>query len=222
MASEELKELYQKKTTTYANSRPEMLTFAPAHCNKVLDVGCGEGNFAVTLKTQKNCEVWGVDINQPASDSAAHHLDKILCVDLTENMDVIPDNYFDVIYFNDVLEHLPNPARLLKDIRKKLVPNGVVIASIPNVRHFSVLLMLLRDKDFKYEQAGIMDETHLRFFTRKSIMRLFEESDYDINSLTPINASKSIRPKLMKLFTLGLIGNDISYLQYVVVASPHS
>lgn len=222
MSNEALEKLYEKKTGYYANPRPEMLSFLPQSSKKILDVGCGKGDFAAALKKQPSVEeVWGVDISSSSIEHAKSLLDTALCTDLTEDVSVLPDHHFDAIYFNDMLEHIVDPKSLLQDLASKLSDDGVVIASIPNIRHFKVLLMLLKDKDFKYEQAGVMDETHLRFFTKKSMVRLFESADYCIESITPINKSKSVRPKLMKLFTLGLIGSDISYLQYVVVAKPN-
>ncbi len=221
MSKDALDKLYEKKKGYYANPRPEMLAFLPQTSKKVLDIGCGKGDFAAALKNQSPVdEVWGIDISTASIEVAKTLLDTAICTDLTEDVSVLPDNYFDTIYFNDMLEHIVDPKSLLQDLTSKISEDGVVIASIPNIRHFKVLLMLLKDKDFKYEQAGVMDETHLRFFTRKSMVRLFESAGYEIQSISPINKSKSIRPKLMKLLTLGLIGNDISYLQYVVVAKP--
>ena len=75
---------------------------------------------------------------------------------------------------------------------------------------------LLAKKDFEYESAGVMDETHLRFFTKVSMGRMFEEAGYQNVVVTPISKSRSFRPKFFKLFTLGLIGSDISYPQFVV------
>ncbi len=76
-------------------------------------------------------------------------------------MNVLPDGYFDVIFFNGVLEHIIDPRSLLEEISSKLSPDGVVVMSTPNVRHHKVLTMLLLTKDFKYERAGMMDEPHL-------------------------------------------------------------
>ncbi len=219
MKNKSIERLYEKKHNYYSNSRSEMLRFVPENCQNILEVGCGEGGFLAAVKEIHNLEAWGVDISESAISCASGLIDKAICVDLTENMDVLPEGYFDAIFFNDVIEHIIDPGNLLKNIASKLAPNGVVIASIPNARHFKMLLMLLWDKDFKYEKAGLMDEAHLRFFTRKSMIRLFKSVDYNLHSITPINKSKSLRPVLIKLFTLGLIGNDISYLQYVIVAN---
>lgn len=221
MATESLKKIYENKKDYYSSVRSEMLQFVPENCQRVLEVGCGEGGFISTVKKMTAAEAWGVDISEESISIASEHIDKAICTDLTEDMSILPNNYFDAIFFNDVLEHIIDPESLLKDISSKLSSNGVVIASIPNFRHHKVLVMLLRDKDFKYEGAGVMDNSHLRFFTRKSMIRLFKTANYNIQSIVPINKSKSLRPVLIKLFTLGIIGNDISFLQYVIVARTH-
>lgn len=218
MATQAVERLYENKKDYYSGVRSEMLQFVPEHCQRVLDVGCGEGGFISAVKQMTQAEAWGVDINASSISIATDRIDKAICTDLTEDISILPDQYFDAIFFNDVLEHIVDPENLLKDMALKLAPEGVIIASIPNVRHYKVLLMLLRDKDFKYEKAGVMDESHLRFFTRKSMVRLFKAAGYDVQSVTAINKSKSLRPVFIKLMTLGLIGRDISYLQYVVIA----
>ena len=102
--------------------------------------------------------------------------------------------------------------------------NGIVVASIPNIRHYRILIMLLKNKDFKYEKIGIMDETHLRlrFFTKKSMIWLFDTAGYQVTNTVPLQKTKSFKPILLNLFSLGFAGNDISYLQYTIIAEKHA
>lgn len=218
MENNTLNNLYDKSENYYAGLRSEMLPFFPAGSQKVLDVGCGEGWFGKSIKDKHQSEVWGVDISSKSIEIAKKNIDKAFCINISENHSDIPDHYFDSIFFNDVLEHLIDPYTLLKDIKCKLKDDGVVVASIPNMRHFRVLHKLLFKKDFEYEESGIMDKTHLRFFTQKSMIRMFQEAGYEILKVTPINKTKSLRPVIMKILTFGLIGNDISYLQFVITA----
>lgn len=121
-------------------------------------------------------------------------MDKVF-VGLCENfIDNLPDNHFDAIYFNDVLKHLFDSYSLLNKLKSKLLPKGVIISSIPNMRYHNEIFNLLVKKDWKYEQHGIIDFTHLRFFTGKSIRRMYEDAGYVVKINEGINRTKSIRP----------------------------
>ncbi|MFK7859633.1 MAG: class I SAM-dependent methyltransferase [Granulosicoccus sp.] len=218
MNDQSLEAIYDKETDYYGGVRSEMLQYFPESARTMLDVGCGEGLFGKTAKKKFGAEVWGIDINKSSVEQAENNLDKAFFGDVSHLFDVLPDKYFDVIYFNDVLEHMVDPYRLLKDIQSKLSANGLVVASIPNIRYHRVLTQILLKRDFKYEKAGVMDETHMRFFTQKSIRRMFVEAGYEPITLEPINKGKSIRPLFYQLVSLGLIGRDISYPQFAVTA----
>jgi 2-polyprenyl-3-methyl-5-hydroxy-6-metoxy-1,4-benzoquinol methylase len=220
--NDELVQIYQKNPGYYSGARQEMLPFYPAGAKTVLDVGCGEGNFGALLKKGANCTVWGTDIDAKSIEVASTKLDKTMAGNISDQLDLIPNNYFDAIFFNDVLEHLIDPYSLLKNISSKLSDKGVVIASIPNIRHFRYMMRLVIDREWQYEESGVLDKTHLRFFTKKSMVRMFEENGYEVISVTPINKTKSMRPIFVHLLTLGLLGREISYLQFVVIAKKKS
>lgn len=211
--------LYTNEQNYFGHKRPEMVALFPSQAKRALDVGCSNGIFGLELKKKYNAEVWGVDINNTAIAEAKKRLDQAHCFDLTKNMNELKDNYFDVIYFNDVLEHLVDPYTLLRDIKSKLTDKGQVIASIPNIRYFRVLDDILFKKDFKYQNDGVLDRTHLRFFTKKSIIRMFEESGYKINEVTPINKTRSLRPLKYFFLSLGLFGSDVCYPQFAIKAT---
>ncbi len=219
MQTPSLDALYDKERKYYAVERPEMLPYFPASGNTMLDIGCGEGTFGKTVMDSHGAEVWGIDFDQESIDVARNILTKTFCGDVHQLLDDIPDNYFDAIYFNDVLEHLVDPYTLLEKVRPKLSAKGVVIASIPNLRYFRVLAEILFKRDFRYAKKGVMDETHMRFFTQKSIGRMFVEAGYMVQHLQPMNRSRSFKPKLVQVLTLGLAGADIAYTQIAVVAS---
>lgn len=218
MNDQTLDAIYNKNSDYYGGTRIEMLEYFPEGGHRVLDVGCGEGLFGKALKDRFGAEVWGIDINEESVEMAKERIDTVFCNDIVHLLKELPDSYFDAIYFNDVLEHMVDPYSLLENIAPKLSANGVVVASIPNIRYHRVLTQILLKKDFRYETSGVMDETHMRFFTEKSIRRMFLEAGYKINVLTPINKGKSIRPVFYKLLSLGMIGGDISYPQFAVSA----
>jgi len=140
---------------------------------RVLDVGCATGYMARAL-VERGCVVSGLENDAAAGAEAAPHLDKLVVADL-ETADLVESfgaGRYDVVLFGDVLEHVRDPLAVLRKARPLLAPGGSVIASIPNVAHGSVRLALLRGR-FDYQPLGLLDQTHLRFFTRRSVEELF-------------------------------------------------
>ena len=200
--------------------RTEMLDFLPDDYSRILEIGCYDGTFRQYLN--KPCEYWGVEPLKEVADIAKTKMDKVL-VDFYDRVaNEIPDNYFDLIVVNDVIEHIENPWAFLQSIKKKMTANASIVLSIPNVRYYSNLKELLYLKDWEYKDAGILDITHLRFFTEKSIVRLLNECGFKIEKMEGINPIKTVIsnfrfPVVYWLFKL-FIGSDIKYLQFGVRA----
>lgn len=206
-----------KPSGYYDNVRKEMLKYLPENSKKILDVGCGNGAFASLLKQKNQAEVWGIELMEKEAIIAKEIVDKLFIGNCEKYINDLPDNYFDAIYFNDVLEHLADPYSVLEDLKCKLAPNGVIISSIPNVRFFRTFSKVVFLKDWKYDDFGIMDKTHLRFFTNKSIKRMYEELGYEILIHEGINKSRSLKPILFNFLTF-FSQMDIRVLQYATVA----
>jgi 2-polyprenyl-3-methyl-5-hydroxy-6-metoxy-1,4-benzoquinol methylase len=150
---------------------------------RVLEFGCATGYMSEVLKLRLGCVVTGVELEPDAAAVASTRADRVIVgdaevLDLDELLD---DEEFDAVLFADVLEHLKDPGALLRRIRPFIAPGGVVVASIPNVAHGSLRLALLQG-EFRYRQTGLLDGTHLRFFTRASIQDLFEEAGYVVTN----------------------------------------
>ncbi len=201
----------------YSNSRPEMLEFLPDDAKTALDVGCADGTFAFQLRGKGVEEIWGIEYMDSEAQKAKECLDNVFSGPCEDYIDQLPNNFFDVIYFNDVIEHLVDPYTVLQKIREKLTNRGVVISSIPNIRHHSIFTNLLFKKDWKYEAHGIMDKTHLRFFTNKSIRRMYQEAGYTIQRQEGINASSSLKVLLYNIPFL-FTSMDMKYVQFATVA----
>ena len=201
----------------YSFPRNEMLKLLPKTAKRVLEVGCGRGTFAAQIKDYNNAEIWGIEYMQKEGEIAEKILDKTFIGAVEDYIDELPDNYFDAIYFNDVLEHLAYPDDVLRDLKPKLVENGLVISSIPNLRNFRVLKMLVVDGNWDYADHGIMDKTHLRWFTKKSIQKMYESVGYEIISNEGINPSKSLKPYIYNIPLL-FRAMDMKYLQFATVA----
>jgi SAM-dependent methyltransferase len=135
---------------------------------RVLDVGCGPGWLAGQLK-ERGHDVTGIDLVE--HPDVAERTDRFVCADLEEPVPESVGGGYDVIITADVLEHVRDPERLLRGLLERLKPGGVVLASVPNISHWysrgRVTLGL-----FNYDQRGILDRTHLRFFTRRSFLKL--------------------------------------------------
>jgi 2-polyprenyl-3-methyl-5-hydroxy-6-metoxy-1,4-benzoquinol methylase len=148
--------------------------------HSVLDIGCGEGFFAELLARGGN-RVTGVDALERAK--CAESLERYIRADLDDGLaEALPElagREFDRVLLQDVLEHLRFPDRLLADCRNLLAPRGQLLVSLPNVANITVRLSLLLGR-FEYAERGILDKTHLRFFTRQTARRLLEENGYEI------------------------------------------
>lgn len=153
--------------------------------SRVLDLGCWTGRLGEKLKKEKGCFVVGVDIDGEALSGAEKREDKVLAIDLDQPerlMKALESEVFDYILALDVLEHLKNPGKLLSSLKIFLKKNGKMIVSVPNVANIDVRLSLLLGK-FEYMRSGILDETHLRFFTFSSIKSLLEKSGWKIEKV---------------------------------------
>jgi SAM-dependent methyltransferase len=147
--------------------------------SRVLEFGCASGYMSLVLRERLGASVVGVELDAEAARLAATHCDRVLVGD-AEELDLeaeLGPERFDTILFADVLEHLRDPAALLRRVRPFVAEGGVVVASIPNVAHASVRLALLAGS-FRYREEGLLDQGHLRFFTREGIQDLFEGAGY--------------------------------------------
>lgn len=202
----------------YRFTRQEMLPFMPADARRVVELGCAEGVFAAAVKERTGAEVWGIEFNAEAAERARAVIDRVLVGDADAQIAELPDSYFDAVVCNDILEHLVDPGATLARLRRKLRPGGVVVASIPNIRYAPALSKVVFRKDFPQDDEGIFDRTHLRFFTRKSIVRLFETAGFSMRRMKGINAYYGPLGLLLTLISLGYFSDSV-YLQYACVAS---
>ncbi len=199
----------------YSSPRPEMSSLLPASALKILDVGCGSGVFAYSLK-QSNLEreIWGIEINPSVAAEAAKVLDRVLIGDISLLLDQLPLDYFDAVYFNDVLEHLPDPYTILRRIKQNVKANGHILVSLPNVRYIRNFFNFIVQKDWAYTDHGILDRTHLRFFTLKSALHMFESMGYKVEEVKGIETTKKWYMRPLNWLCLGYF-EDTFHLQYI-------
>lgn len=165
----------------YGYLRPELLALVPGTARSILEIGCGAGRLGAALKDRQPCQITGVETNPLAAEAARKRLDRVIVGDIeTLEPDFAPHE-FDAVICGDVLEHLREPGRILRRIHQWLKPGGALAASIPNVAHRTVIANLLAG-NWNYEPAGLLDATHLRFFTRSAIERLLYRTNFTIQT----------------------------------------
>lgn len=204
------------------NDRPALREHVPDSVGTLLDVGCNYGGFGHALKRTRAIEVWGVEPDVKCAKVAATRLDHVIDGHFGAS-NPLPDGYFDLITFNDSLEHMVDPRAALELARAKLRPGGRVHCCVPNMRHIENLEHLVLTGDWRYEEHGVRDRTHLRFFTEKSLRRLFEDAGYRVIEMTGINESwwapeHRLRRLLFRLFPR--FTRDMRFVQILVIGEP--
>jgi SAM-dependent methyltransferase len=156
----------------YKKERRELAVLIPEKAEKILDIGCGGGRLGRLLKSQaEDREIWGVEINAEACQEARKWLDHVRREDACTWEPPVEEGYFDVLVFADILEHLLDPKATLEHYLRWLKPTGSVVMSIPNVRYWGLVKNLV-DGYWTYEDEGLLDRDHVRFFTWNEVERL--------------------------------------------------
>jgi len=167
----------------YRQTRTEMLPFLPERYSRVLEIGCDEGDFAAHLSG----EVWGIEPDPDAAAIAAERLHRVLVGTFEATRAALPLGYFDVVVCNDVIEHMVDHDRFLREIGAHIAPGGVLVGSVPNMRYYRALFELLLLRDWDYRDTGVLDRTHLRWFTARSLRRSLQRAGFAIERFEGIN-----------------------------------
>lgn len=190
----------------------------------VLEVGCACGGTLLAIKNKfKNSNLHGIELNDATASIAAQIAD-VRSDDIEKGAITYPENYFDYIIFGDVLEHLYDPWKVLKYLKMHLKPTGKIIASIPNIMHHSVIDSLLKGS-WSYADSGLLDRTHIRFFTLQEIEKMFLQTGYfrlNINTKTVGNqiSESSLLHKITPYMDSKLV-EQFNVYQYIVCAGKH-
>jgi len=208
-----------KKQDYFSAARHEIIDLMPIFSQRVLEVGCGAGQTLEMIKGKNRCaETVGIELFRAAADEARCRVDSVHCLDVEK--DPLPENIgkFNLILLLDVLEHLVDPWTVLKKITNNyLEEDGKVIVSLPNAQHFSLVLPLLLGS-FRYADRGILDKTHLRFFTKSSAAELLESANLNIEKMKPTSLDVHLNSGKLNILTFGIFSNFIAS-QYIYLAS---
>lgn len=236
-----MQEVIEKQKREFQkNSSPEhslafnhdLLALIPKNSSFIIEVGCSNGALAAAyLKENHNTKYIGIEIDANKANIARNYCHDILQI----NIENVGDDFFekykdvDVWVFGDVLEHLQDPWGVLRKIRRVLPKNGSIIVSLPNVQHWSIQLKLAVG-DFRYDPAGgLLDKTHLRFFTRTTMLEMFAEAGFEMEAGFPRIIGDLTNPHIIEAIRLLATAagvdpevalNDSIAFQYVVKFVP--
>jgi len=199
-------------------SREEMVNYVPEDARTVLEIGCGVGSFGRLVKQRQNVEFWGVEVDPVAAERASICLDRVKIGLFPDGVE-LPEKYFDCVVFNDVLEHMIDPWSALRIAKDYLTSSGHVVASVPNIRYLPTLYRLIVRGEWTYTQTGVLDRTHLRFFTKKSMLEMFNEAGYKVSRINGIYAYNIWQIPILELLLPRFIG-ETKYINYAILACP--
>lgn len=219
------------QTPIHEFHNPDLLDIIPWGASKLVEVGCSSGALAREFKKiSPNCHYLGIEIDPAYAKLAARYCDESLVADI-ENID---DAFWqknadkDCWIFGDALEHLRDPWNVLRKVRSVIPQKASIAACIPNAQHWS-LQAKLSIGDFRYEDSGLLDRTHLRFFSRQTILEMFDDAGFTVTACIPRIFDEPMRERFLPVIEQfsRLTGadpkmsvDDAMPLQYVVSAVP--
>jgi len=220
-----------KQTPIHDNFNPGILRFMPRDLKRIVEVGSSSGALARTYRNANpDCEYIGIEI-----DPGYAEISRRFCTDVIfGNIESMGDEAFAKLFpsdcwiFGDALEHLYDPWALLRRIRRHLPDTSQIIACIPDAQHWS-LQVLLNNGQFRYQDQGLLDRTHIRWFTRTTIVELFESTGYKIVEGLPRIFDEPDREKVLPAIRAMALAtgaqpqqavDDAIPLQWVVKAVP--
>lgn len=175
------------QTPVHEYHNPDLLKLIPLQSKRIIEVGCSSGALAREFKAlSPSCDWLGIEIDASYVELAKRYCDRTLALDI----EFASDEFWrdaqnaDCWIFGDTLEHLRDPWKVLKRIRENIPKSGVILACIPNAQHWSMQVKLSIG-DFRYEASGLLDRTHLRWFTRQTIVEMFDQAGFQIEAGIP-------------------------------------
>jgi len=211
---------YSDKSGDYfAHARKEIQPLLPPDCPHVLEIGCGSGATLGWLRqAHKAVRTVGVEIAEEAACRARSFADEVHCLDFERHELPGGTQKFDLVLCLDVLEHMVDPWSVVARLATRYIEvGGTLLVSLPNVRHYSVVLPLLFGGRWEYEDAGLLDRTHLRFFTKVSAKALLSHPQFGPVSCTATGFDGWSLKRIFNAVTLGIFQELITYQYFLSV-----
>lgn len=214
-----------KEQNYYENNREDVFNLLSEYDKniinkeiKILEIGCGIGRFKEHFSS---ADYLGVEINEMQAKIGISQGVNIINENYEDVYDKIDSKSYDVIVLNDIIEHMTDHNKILELIKKNGAVNFILIGSLPNVRFITVLLNLIIFKDWKYNNQGILDYTHQRYFTLKSIKRTLCDCGYEVIKIKGTNKipllSRSVKDIACRCASY-VFGSDTKYMQFIFIA----
>lgn len=209
---------YENKSSSYySNIRYDLINLIDEDQKglKILEIGAAYGETLFYLKEKKIAsEAVGIDLFEDTKNRQNYKsIDAFIFGNIEEKDFPEYENYFDVILLPDVLEHLIDPQKVLSKVHRYLKPNGEIIVSVPNIRHYSAFVKIFLKGDFSYEESGLFDYTHMRFYCRKNIKEMLEKANF--KTLLEVSSVRNYKgrsmTKIINILTFRLFEEFFSY-----------
>lgn len=205
--------------SAYTGDRPDLIRFVDNKRVTALDVGCGQGSFATLIRTHGVRHVVGIEPDPERAAVAADYADTVICATIEHALDhELGDSRFDLIVAADVIEHLVDPWSAVKRLSAHLEPDGQMLLSVPNVGNLEVIKQLVLRGDWRFDDAGMFDRTHLRWLGRGTLRTLLDDA-----GLTPERWGARLAFGVGPLYTTRLVDNatripSIAIFQHHILA----
>jgi 2-polyprenyl-3-methyl-5-hydroxy-6-metoxy-1,4-benzoquinol methylase len=205
--------IHVKAQRIFASARTETFYLLPPRMDKVLEIGCGTGATLSALRKAGRCRwTMGVEVVESMAREAERCVDEVRIGDVEAHSLVFAPETFDAILCLDVLEHLVDPWTVVRRLVEGLRPGGVLVASVPNVRNIRVVAPLVLFGKWRYTEQGLLDRTHLRFFTRSSAIQLVASAPLDVDRVDGVIWPRDRR---VNRLTLGALRRFLDF-QYLI------
>lgn len=183
--------------------RAEIVENVPVSASRILDIGCAAGAAGIEIKNRQHCKVYGIEKHPLLAKIAGRAYESVHTGDVETYEPNYPFSFFDTMILANILEHLQNPWKVVEYFSRYLQPGATIICTVPNIGHAEVLLPLLQGS-WDYMDMGILDKSHLRFFSEKTARGLFPDHLYTINTISKLNVGVANDFKLFLVETIHL------------------
>jgi 2-polyprenyl-3-methyl-5-hydroxy-6-metoxy-1,4-benzoquinol methylase len=212
--------MYNSKNKSYFSFiRKDILPLLPEKCGDVIELGCGDGGTLAWLKAERHARhTTGMELCLKPASLARMQVDHVIQGNIELTIKKLNHHSYDLVLCLDVLEHLVDPWAVVQEIYTLLRPGGSIIISLPNVRNYTVVLPLLFNGTWNYKKDGIMDQTHLRFFSREGAKNILTKNGFIIKNSVDTGLQPRRKMEIWKAVLARTILRDFCVTQFLLRA----